>query len=131
MSPFLGVVIAVIAVLVILIVVVLRYTCRHQGTYFTNEAKGTEFAESADAALKNDPSLQESADESKKEYILSERMENRPHRHQSPIVSWGITTNMLLYSSLHVDYVTRMGKGGRGSTKGMPPILFLDNQHLA
>ncbi|CAI9594410.1 unnamed protein product [Staurois parvus] len=66
----LGIIVAVIAVLVILIVVVLRYRYRHKGTYFTNEAKGTEFAESADAALKNDPSLQESIDESKKEYFI-------------------------------------------------------------
>ncbi|KAM5151603.1 glycophorin-C [Mantella aurantiaca] len=65
-----GIIIAVIAVLVILIVVVLRYRYRHKGTYFTNEAKGTEFAESADAALKNDPSLQDSVDESKKEYFI-------------------------------------------------------------
>ncbi|XP_040214169.1 glycophorin-C-like [Rana temporaria] len=65
-----SVVILVILILVILMVVVLRYTCRHKGTYFTNEAKGTEFAENADAALKNDPSLQESKDESKKEYFI-------------------------------------------------------------
>ncbi|XP_073490539.1 glycophorin-C [Aquarana catesbeiana] len=60
----------VVVVLVVLIIVVLRYKYRHKGTYFTNEAKGTEFAESADAALKNDPSLQESIDESKKEYFI-------------------------------------------------------------
>ncbi|XP_040214177.1 glycophorin-C-like [Rana temporaria] len=66
-----GIAVAVVVlVLVVLIIVVLRYKYRHKGTYFTNEAKGTEFAESADAALKNDPSLQESIDESKKEYFI-------------------------------------------------------------
>jgi len=49
-----------------------RYMHRHKGTYHTNEAKGTEFAESADAALKNDPALQEAVDESKKEYFIWE-----------------------------------------------------------
>ncbi|XP_068102229.1 glycophorin-C-like [Hyperolius riggenbachi] len=65
-----GIVAVVVLVLVVLIVVVLRYMFRHKGTYFTNEAKGTEFAQSADAALKNDPSLQDSIDESKKEYFI-------------------------------------------------------------
>lgn len=49
-----------------------RYMYRYKGTYHTNEAKGTEFAESADAALKNDPTLQEAVDESKKEYFIWE-----------------------------------------------------------
>ncbi|KAG8432122.1 hypothetical protein GDO86_016667 [Hymenochirus boettgeri] len=65
-----GVVAAVIVVLICLLVVVLRYLYRHKGTYRTNEAKGTEFAENADAALKNDPSLQEAVDESNKEYFI-------------------------------------------------------------
>ncbi|KAE8581626.1 hypothetical protein XENTR_v10024859 [Xenopus tropicalis] len=65
-----GVVAAVIVVLICLLVVVLRYRYRDKGTYHTNEAKGTEFAENADAALKNDPSLQEAIDETKKEYFI-------------------------------------------------------------
>ncbi|XP_053328191.1 glycophorin-C [Spea bombifrons] len=65
-----GVVAAVVVVFVFLLVVILRYLYRHKGTYHTNEAKGTEFAESADAALKNDPSLQEAVDETKKEYFI-------------------------------------------------------------
>ncbi|XP_025974225.1 glycophorin-C [Dromaius novaehollandiae] len=65
-----GVIAAVVFVLICLVVVVLRYMYRHKGTYHTNEAKGTEFAESADAALKNDPALQEAVDESKKEYFI-------------------------------------------------------------
>ncbi|XP_032661018.1 glycophorin-C [Chelonoidis abingdonii] len=65
-----GVIAAVAIVLICLFIVMLRYMYRHKGTYRTNEAKGTEFAESADAALKNDPALQEAVDESKKEYFI-------------------------------------------------------------
>uniref|UniRef100_A0A8C5Q9L0 Glycophorin C (Gerbich blood group) n=1 Tax=Leptobrachium leishanense TaxID=445787 RepID=A0A8C5Q9L0_9ANUR len=66
----LGVVAAVAVVMLSLLIVILRYLYRHKGTYHTNEAKGTEFAENADAALKNDPSLQDAVDESKKEYFI-------------------------------------------------------------
>ncbi|KAM6078161.1 glycophorin-C [Theristicus caerulescens] len=65
-----SVIAAVVFVLICLLVVMVRYMYRHKGTYHTNEAKGTEFAESADAALKNDPALQEAVDESKKEYFI-------------------------------------------------------------
>ncbi|XP_003226133.1 glycophorin-C [Anolis carolinensis] len=65
-----GVIAAVVIVLIFLLVVMLRYMYRHKGTYHTNEAKGTEFAESADAALKNDPTLQDAMDESRKEYFI-------------------------------------------------------------
>ncbi|XP_060630132.1 glycophorin-C [Anolis sagrei] len=65
-----GVITAVVIVLICLLVVMLRYMYRHKGTYHTNEAKGTEFAESADAALKNDPTLQDAMDESRKEYFI-------------------------------------------------------------
>ncbi|KAJ8282644.1 hypothetical protein COCON_G00051630 [Conger conger] len=65
-----GVIAAVILVLLCLVATVLRYMYRHKGTYHTNEAKGGEFAETADAALKNDPSLQEAVDENKKEYFI-------------------------------------------------------------
>ncbi|OCT63300.1 glycophorin-C isoform X2 [Xenopus laevis] len=65
-----GVAVAVIVVFICLLIVVLRYLYRQKGTYHTNEAKGTEFAENADAALKNDPSLQEAVDETKKEYFI-------------------------------------------------------------
>ncbi|XP_044293893.1 glycophorin-C isoform X2 [Varanus komodoensis] len=65
-----GVIAAVAFVLLCLLVVMLRYMYRHKGTYHTNEAKGTEFAESADAALKNDPAIQGAMDESRKEYFI-------------------------------------------------------------
>ena len=48
----------------------LHYMYRHKGTYHTNEAKGTEFAESADVALQDDPSLQDNGGSSKKEYFI-------------------------------------------------------------
>uniref|UniRef100_A0A4W5Q201 Glycophorin C (Gerbich blood group) n=1 Tax=Hucho hucho TaxID=62062 RepID=A0A4W5Q201_9TELE len=65
-----AVIAAVVLVLLCLAVVVIRYMYRHKGTYHTNEAKGTEFAETADAALRGDPALQEAMDESKKEYFI-------------------------------------------------------------
>ncbi|XP_078408731.1 glycophorin-C [Cetorhinus maximus] len=65
-----GIIAAVIFVVICLLVVLIRYLYRHKGTYHTNEAKGTEFAENADAALKNDPNFQDAVDESKKEYFI-------------------------------------------------------------
>lgn len=61
---------AVAFVLVGLVVLTLHYMFRHKGTYHTNEAKGTEFAESADVALQGDPSLQDAGDSSRKEYFI-------------------------------------------------------------
>ncbi|XP_008844357.1 glycophorin-C [Nannospalax galili] len=65
-----AVIAAVALVLVCLLFIMLRYLYRHKGTYHTNEAKGTEFAESADAALQSDPALQDAGDNSKKEYFI-------------------------------------------------------------
>lgn len=65
-----GVITAVTFVLVVLLFLMLHYMYRHKGTYHTNEAKGTEFAESADAALQEDPSLQDAGDSSRKEYFI-------------------------------------------------------------
>ncbi|XP_063503397.1 glycophorin-C isoform X1 [Pongo pygmaeus] len=65
-----GVIAAVAIVLVCLLFVMLYYMYRHRGTYHTNEAKGTEFAESADAALQGDPALQDAGDSSRKEYFI-------------------------------------------------------------
>ncbi|XP_058290413.1 glycophorin-C [Hylobates moloch] len=65
-----GVIAAVAIVLVCLLFVMLHYMYRHKGTYHTNEAKGTEFAESADAALQGDPALQDAGDSSRKEYFI-------------------------------------------------------------
>lgn len=68
--PPAGVITAVAFVLVGLVVLTLHYMFRHKGTYHTNEAKGTEFAESADVALQGDPSLQDAGDSSRKEYFI-------------------------------------------------------------
>ncbi|XP_073526760.1 glycophorin-C-like [Phyllobates terribilis] len=61
---------AAVVVVVILMIVLLRYLFRHKGTYTTNEDRETEFAENSNVALKSDPSLQETVDESKKEYFI-------------------------------------------------------------
>ncbi|XP_069433979.1 glycophorin-C isoform X3 [Ovis canadensis] len=65
-----GVIAAMAFVLVGLLLLMLHYMYRHKGTYHTNEAKGTEFAESADVALQDDPSLQDNGGSSKKEYFI-------------------------------------------------------------
>ncbi|MCI4378079.1 hypothetical protein PGIGA_G00211720 [Pangasianodon gigas] len=64
------VIVAVVLVVICLFFVLLRYMYKHKGTYHTNEAKGSEFAETADAALQGDPALQDAMDESKKEYFI-------------------------------------------------------------
>ncbi|XP_053185053.1 glycophorin-C [Scomber japonicus] len=70
-DAILGVVIAtVVLVLISLAVVVIRYMFRHKGSYRTNEAKGMEFAETADTALRGDPALRDAMDVSKKEYYI-------------------------------------------------------------
>lgn len=65
-----SVIAAVAFVLICLLLLMLHYMYRHKGTYYTNEAKGTEFAESADSALQSDPSLQDAGDSSRKEYFI-------------------------------------------------------------
>ncbi|XP_070279262.1 glycophorin-C [Myotis yumanensis] len=65
-----GVITAVAFFLVGLLLLILHYMYRHKGTYRTHEDKGTEFAESADAALQGDPSLQDAGDSSRKEYFI-------------------------------------------------------------
>lgn len=65
-----GVITAVAFVLLGLLFLMLHYMYRHKGTYHTNEAKGTEFAESADMALQGDPAFQDGADSSRKEYFI-------------------------------------------------------------
>ncbi|KAA0715807.1 Glycophorin-C Glycoconnectin [Triplophysa tibetana] len=70
-SPVHHLVIAVVVlVLLLLLAIVLRYMYQHKGTYHTNEAKGTEFAETADAALRGDPALQDATNDDKKEYFI-------------------------------------------------------------
>lgn len=52
-------------------VFVIRHMFRHKGSYHTNEAKGADSADSADAAIiVNDPAFTETIDESKKEWFI-------------------------------------------------------------
>lgn len=52
-------------------VFVIRHLFRHKGSYHTNEAKGAESADCADAAIiVNDPAFTETIDESKKEWFI-------------------------------------------------------------
>ncbi|KAK0140973.1 Glycophorin-C [Merluccius polli] len=65
-----AVIAAVVLVLLCLAVVLIRYVCRHKGSYRTDEAKGTEFGETVDAALRGDPALRDAAEQGKKEYFI-------------------------------------------------------------
>uniref|UniRef100_A0A8C3SJJ5 Contactin associated protein 2 n=1 Tax=Chelydra serpentina TaxID=8475 RepID=A0A8C3SJJ5_CHESE len=66
-----GVIAVVIFTILCTLVFLIRYMFRHKGTYHTNEAKGSESAESADAAImNNDPNFTETIDESKKEWLI-------------------------------------------------------------
>ncbi|XP_042187664.1 contactin-associated protein-like 2 isoform X2 [Callorhinchus milii] len=66
-----GVIAVVIFTILCTLVFLIRYMFRHKGTYHTNEAKGTESAENADAAIMNtDPNFTETIDESKKEWFI-------------------------------------------------------------
>ncbi|KAI1242965.1 Contactin-associated protein-like 2, partial [Lamprotornis superbus] len=66
-----GVIAVVIFTILCTLVFLIRYMFRHKGTYHTNEAKGAESAESADAAImNNDPNFTETIDETKKEWLI-------------------------------------------------------------
>ncbi|XP_061652281.1 contactin-associated protein-like 2b isoform X2 [Phyllopteryx taeniolatus] len=71
-SAVIGGIIAMVVVTVSCIMVfVVRHTFRHKGSYHTNEAKGAESADCADAAIiVNDPAFTETIDESKKEWFI-------------------------------------------------------------
>uniref|UniRef100_A0A8B9I0Z7 Neurexin/syndecan/glycophorin C domain-containing protein n=1 Tax=Astyanax mexicanus TaxID=7994 RepID=A0A8B9I0Z7_ASTMX len=67
--------VSIIAVVIFTIlctlVFVVRHMFRHKGSYHTNEAKGAESADCADAAIiVNDPAFTETIDESKKEWFI-------------------------------------------------------------
>ncbi|KAG2458091.1 CNTP2 protein, partial [Polypterus senegalus] len=66
-----GVIAVVIFTILCTLVFLIRYMFRHKGTYHTNEAKGAECADNADAAImSNDPNFTETIDESKKEWFI-------------------------------------------------------------
>lgn len=67
----LGIISLVIVTVLCIMVFVIRHMFRHKGSYHTNEAKGAESANCADAAIiVNDPAFTETIDESKKEWFI-------------------------------------------------------------
>uniref|UniRef100_A0A8C4D8H5 Contactin associated protein like 2b n=1 Tax=Dicentrarchus labrax TaxID=13489 RepID=A0A8C4D8H5_DICLA len=68
---FPGIISMVIFTVLCIMVFVIRHMFRHKGSYHTNEAKGAESADCADAAIiVNDPAFTETIDESKKEWFI-------------------------------------------------------------
>uniref|UniRef100_A0A8D3BC34 Contactin associated protein like 2b n=1 Tax=Scophthalmus maximus TaxID=52904 RepID=A0A8D3BC34_SCOMX len=66
-----GIISIVIFTVLCIMVFVIRHMFRHKGSYHTNEAKGAESADCADAAIiVNDPAFTETIDESKKEWFI-------------------------------------------------------------
>ncbi|XP_076018406.1 contactin-associated protein-like 2b [Genypterus blacodes] len=66
-----GIIALVIFSILCIMVFVIRHMFRHKGSYHTNEAKGAESADCADAAIiVNDPAFTETIDESKKEWFI-------------------------------------------------------------
>ncbi|XP_040027121.2 contactin-associated protein-like 2b [Gasterosteus aculeatus] len=66
-----GIISMVIFTAICIMVFVVRHMFRHKGSYHTNEAKGAESADCADAAIiVNDPAFTETIDESKKEWFI-------------------------------------------------------------
>ncbi|KAK7944742.1 hypothetical protein WMY93_000470 [Mugilogobius chulae] len=66
-----GIVSVVIFVVLCFLVFLIRHLFRHKGSYHTNEAKGQEAADSADAAIiVSDPAFTETIEESKKEWFI-------------------------------------------------------------
>ncbi|XP_061095583.1 contactin-associated protein-like 2a [Conger conger] len=66
-----GVIAVVIFTILCTLVFLIRYMFRHKGTYHTNEAKGAESGDNADAAIiGTDPNFTETIDESKKEWFI-------------------------------------------------------------
>ncbi|XP_008286687.1 contactin-associated protein-like 2b [Stegastes partitus] len=71
MCVFPGIISMVIFTVLCIMVFVIRHMFRHKGSYHTNEAKGAESADCADAAIiVNDPAFTETIDESKKEWFI-------------------------------------------------------------
>ncbi|XP_037132372.1 contactin-associated protein-like 2b isoform X1 [Syngnathus acus] len=66
-----GIIAMVIFAVLCIMVFVIRHMFQHKGSYHTNEAKGAESADCADAAIiVNDPAFTETIDESKKEWFI-------------------------------------------------------------
>ncbi|XP_062373361.1 contactin-associated protein-like 2b [Sardina pilchardus] len=66
-----GIIAVVIFTILCTLVFLVRHMFRHKGSYHTNEAKGAESADCADAAIiVNDPAFTETIEESKKEWFI-------------------------------------------------------------
>ncbi|GAA6099935.1 contactin-associated protein-like 2b, partial [Tachysurus ichikawai] len=66
-----GIIAVVIFSILCTLVFLVRHMFHHKGSYHTNEAKGAESADCADAAIiVNDPAFTETIDESKKEWFI-------------------------------------------------------------
>lgn len=66
-----GIIAVVIFTILCTLAFLIRYMFRHKGTYHTNEAKGGESSESADAAIiGTEANFTETIDESKKEWFI-------------------------------------------------------------
>uniref|UniRef100_A0A8C1XNP7 Contactin associated protein like 2b n=1 Tax=Cyprinus carpio TaxID=7962 RepID=A0A8C1XNP7_CYPCA len=66
-----GIIAVVIFIILCTLVFLVRHMFHHKGSYHTNEAKGAESADCADAAIiVNDPAFTETIDESKKEWFI-------------------------------------------------------------
>uniref|UniRef100_A0A8C1TJN2 Contactin associated protein like 2b n=1 Tax=Cyprinus carpio TaxID=7962 RepID=A0A8C1TJN2_CYPCA len=66
-----GIIAVVIFTILCTLVFLVRHMFHHKGSYHTNEAKGAESADCADAAIiVNDPAFTETIDESKKEWFI-------------------------------------------------------------
>uniref|UniRef100_A0A8C5H465 Contactin-associated protein-like 2 n=1 Tax=Gouania willdenowi TaxID=441366 RepID=A0A8C5H465_GOUWI len=66
-----GIISVVVFVVLCIMVFAIRHVFRHKGSYHTNEAKGAESADCADAAIiVNDPAFTETIEESKKEWFI-------------------------------------------------------------
>ncbi|XP_059358616.1 contactin-associated protein-like 2 [Carassius carassius] len=66
-----GIIALVIFTILCTLVFLVRHMFHHKGSYHTNEAKGAESADCADAAIiVNDPAFTETIDESKKEWFI-------------------------------------------------------------
>ncbi|KAM8839460.1 contactin-associated protein-like 2 [Synchiropus picturatus] len=66
-----GIIAMVILTSMLIMVFVIRHMFRHKGSYHTNEAKGADTVDCADAAIiVNDPAFTETIEESKKEWFI-------------------------------------------------------------
>lgn len=66
-----GIIAVVIFTILCFLVFLIRHLFRHKGSYHTNEAKGAESADCADAAIiVSDPAFTETIEESKKEWFI-------------------------------------------------------------